>query len=130
MIVDSSALIAILFDEPDSQQYLDALLSAQRVRISAATAVESAIVAMRRAGVEAEAELELLIVRCGADIIPVSQDQVPIAKNAFLTCGKGRHDAALNFGDCFSYALAKSYMEPLLYKGNDFAQTDIVSALA
>jgi ribonuclease VapC len=129
MVVDTSAIVAILFGEPDSETYLDALLDAVNVRISAATAVEIGIVAISRFGVEAENKIDLLFARCGAEIVPVREDQVISARNAFRSFGKGRHPAALNFGDCFSYALAWTVKEPLLYKGGDFAKTNITSAI-
>jgi ribonuclease VapC len=129
MVVDTSAIVAILFGEPDGEKYLDALVDAVHVRISAATAVEIGIVAISRFGAEAESKIDLLFARCGAEIVPVREDQVVTARNAFRTFGKGRHPAALNFGDCFSYALAWTVNEPLLYKGGDFAKTDIVSAV-
>jgi ribonuclease VapC len=119
MVVDTSALLAILLKEAD----------AGHVRLSAATAIELNLVAISRGGAAAVQEVDLLLERCDAEIVPVHGDQVVLARNAFLTFGKGRHPAKLNFGDCFSYALAKAYMEPLLYKGSDFAQTDIDPAL-
>ncbi len=130
MIVDTSAFMAILLKEPEADVFLAKLLDAEHIRVSAATVVELYIVAVGRSGAEAAQDVDLLLARCGAEIIPLRQDQVEIARNAILTFGKGRHRAALNFGDCFSYALTKAYMEPLLYKGSDFAHTDIVSALA
>ncbi|MDE2132995.1 MAG: type II toxin-antitoxin system VapC family toxin [Alphaproteobacteria bacterium] len=129
MVVDTSALVAILLIESDSERFLDALVDASHVRISAATAVEFSIVAIARAGVEAETKVDLLFARCGAEIVPVNEAQALMARNAFRTFGKGRHPAALNFGDCFSYALAKAANEPLLYKGEDFRKTDLRSVL-
>jgi ribonuclease VapC len=129
MVVDTSALLAILLKEADADRFLDRILDAEHVRLSAATAVELNLVAISRGGAAAVQEVDLLLERCGAEIVPVHGDQVVLARNAFLTFGKGRHPAKLNFGDCFSYALAKAYREPLLYKGSDFAQTDIDPAL-
>lgn len=130
MVVDTSAFMAILLKEPDAELFLAKLLDAERIRVSAATVVELYTVAIGRGGVGAVDDVEQLLTRCDADVIPLHANQVEIARQAILVYGKGRHRAALNFGDCFSYALAKSYMEPLLYKGNDFSETDIVSALA
>ncbi len=130
MIVDSSALIAILFDEPEARQFMKSLMTTQYVRVSAVTAVETAIVVMRRVGTEAEPDVASLFGILGIEVVPFGPDQVVLAQEAFRTYGKGRSPARLNFGDCFSYVLAKASGEPLLYKGNDFAQTDIVSALA
>jgi len=129
MIIDTSALMAILLREPDSARYMEKILDAEHVRISAATVVELNIVAIGHGGVGAVQEVDLLLARCGAEIVPLYADQVEYARNAILMYGKGRHPARLNLGDCFSYALAKAYMEPLLFKGNDFTHTDIVSAL-
>ena len=129
MVVDTSALLAVLLDEPDSDIFLDAMLDAQRVRISAATAVELGIVAISRAGAEAEMKVDLLLVRIDAEIISVDAAQAVFARSTFRTFGKGRHPAQLNFGDCFSYSLSKTLNEPLLFKGQDFSKTDVVSAL-
>ena len=129
MVVDTSAVLAILLGEPDSEQFLNALVDADRVRTSAATAVEIGIVAIMRAGVQAEIKVDQLFARCGIEIVPVSQDQANLARSAFRTFGKGRHPARLNFGDCFSYALSKTVNEPLLYKGEDFRKTDLRSVL-
>jgi ribonuclease VapC len=129
MIVDTSAFLAILLKEADADRFLTQLLDAERIRVSAATVVELYIVAIGRTGVGGAQDVEQMLVRFDADIIPVHTNQMEIARDAFLTFGKGRHPAKLNFGDCFSYALAKAYREPLLYKGNDFAQTDIACAL-
>jgi Uncharacterized protein conserved in bacteria len=130
MVVDTSAFMAILLNEADAHVFLATLLDAERVRVSAATVVELFTVAVGRSGTGAADDVEQLLVRCDANIIPLSTDQVEFARQAILVYGKGRHRAKLNFGDCFSYALAKAYMEPLLYKGKDFAETDIASALA
>ena len=128
MVVDTSALIAILWKEPEADAFLSKILETQHVRISAATAVELYIVAIGQRGVGGAEDVDDLLIRCGAEIVPLKSDQVELARNAILTYGKGRR--RLNFGDCFSYALAKATGEPLLYKGDDFAQTDVVSALA
>lgn len=131
MIVDSSALIAILFDEPASDRLLETILNAEHVRVSVATALEVSIVAVGRDGPAIESEVDLLFSRCRVELVPVDGVQLTLARNAFLTYGKGRHHPAkLNFGDCFSYALAKATGEPFLFKGDDFTHTDIVSALA
>lgn len=129
MIVDTSALLAVLLEEDDSETYLDAMLDAERVRISAASAVELGIVAIIKAGADAELKIDLLLRRIGAEIVSVDAAQATFARSAFRTFGKGRHKAQLNFGDCFSYTLSKVSNEPLLYKGKDFARTDVISAL-
>lgn len=129
MIVDSSALIAVLFNEPESRTFTRMLMTSRPVRISAVTAVETAIVTIRKVGLGAEPDIASLFEILGIEVVDFSADYVRLAQEAFRTYGKGRHCAALNFGDCFSYALSKATGEPLLYKGNDFSQTDIVSAL-
>jgi ribonuclease VapC len=126
MIVDTSALIAILRKEQGYQSFIATLLKADRVRISAATLLESRMVAHRDNGL---AELAELLVTLDAEIIAVDQAQTDVAFQGFLRYGKGQHPAGLNFGDCFSYALAKVYDEPLLFKGNDFPRTDIDTAI-
>ena len=126
MIVDTSALIAILRKEQGYQSFIETLLKADRVRISAATLLESRMVAHRDNGL---AELAELLVTLDAEIIAVDQPQTDVAFQGFLRYGKGQHPAGLNFGDCFSYALAKVYDEPLLFKGNDFPRTDIDTAI-
>jgi ribonuclease VapC len=126
MIVDTSALIAILRKEQGYQSFIETLLKADRVRISAATLLESRMVAHRDNGL---AELAELLVTLDAEIIAVDQAQTDVAFQGFLRYGKGQHPAGLNFGDCFSYALAKVYDEPLLFKGNDFPRTDIDTAI-
>lgn len=130
MVVDTFAFVAILLEEDDADVFLAKLLETDEVRVSAATVVELYLVAIGRGGAGSEEDVDLLLARCNAEIIPLLADHVGIARQAILTYGKGRHKASLNFGDCFSYALAKSRGEPLLYKGEDFANTDIVSALA
>lgn len=130
MIVDSSALIAMLFNEPEARTFMRKLMTSRPVRISAVTAVETAIVTIRKVGLDSEPDVASLFDILNIEVVDFSSTQVKLAQEAFRTYGKGRHRAALNFGDCFSYALAKAYREPLLYKGNDFVHTDIVSALA
>jgi ribonuclease VapC len=126
MIVDTSALIAILRKEPGYQSFIETLLTTDRVRISAATLLESRMVATRDKGL---AELAELLVTLDAEIVGVDQAQGDIAFQGFLRYGKGQDPAGLNFGDCFSYALAKAYGEPLLFKGDDFPRTDIDAAI-
>jgi ribonuclease VapC len=128
--VDTSAIIAVLLGEDDAESMVGALASnAGDVGISAATLVETRIVAEAKQGTAAAADLRTLLTAIDADIVAVDADQADIAAAAWMRFGRGRHPAALNFGDCFSYALAKSLGAPLLFKGNDFAQTDIASAL-
>jgi ribonuclease VapC len=126
MIVDTSALIAILRKEQGYQSFIETLLKTDRVRISAATLLESRMVANRDNGLSELAELLAIL---DAEIIAVDEPQADIAFQGFLRYGKGRHPAGLNFGDCFSYALAKAHNEPLLFKGDDFPRTDIAAAI-
>jgi ribonuclease VapC len=126
MIVDTSALIAILRKEQGYQSLIETLLKTDRVRISAATLLESRMVANRDNGLSELAELLAIL---DAEIIAVDEPQADIAFQGFLRYGKGRHPAGLNFGDCFSYALAKAHNEPLLFKGDDFPRTDIAAAI-
>jgi len=130
VIVDSSALMAIVLDEPDADALLRALSRTQDRKISAATWVEVYLVVESLGQHPAVASrFKDLMLRLKLDIVAVDANMAWIARRANLTYGKGRHPARLNFGDCFSYALAKHTGEPLLFKGNDFSQTDIVPAL-
>jgi ribonuclease VapC len=129
MVVDSSALAAILLGEPDGPIYATAMGAAVQVAMSAATYLEIAIVLDSGADPRAGRELDALIRRIPIDVVPVTQLQAQIARQAYLDFGRGNHPARLNFGDCFAYALAKELGEPLLFKGDDFAQTDIEPAL-
>jgi ribonuclease VapC len=129
MILDSSPLIAILAEEPDAELYIQAISHAPRCRISAGNFIELAIVIESQFGVEVAQQCDALFRRIGIVIEPVTVEQAHLARQAFHDFGKGRYGAGLNFGDCFAYALAKLTGEPLLFKGNDFKQTDIVPAL-
>lgn len=130
MIVDSSALIAILRNEPDAEVFADALDAASIRRISAATYVESAIIIDGGRSPISSRRLDDLIQEADIRIEPVTEGQARLAREAYRDYGKGSgHPAQLNFGDCFSYALARSTGEPLLFKGRDFAHTDLIPAL-
>ena len=129
MILDSSPLVAILAKEPDSETYVQAISRAPRCRISAGNFIELSMVLEGQFGAELVRQCDALFRRIGIVIEPVTVEQAHLARQAFHDFGKGRHPAALNFGDCFAYALAKVTGEPLLFKGNDFKRTDIVSAL-
>ena len=128
MIVDTSALVAILYREPEAENFTQIIYSADLCRISVANHVELAMVIERQLGADAMRQAEMFFRRAGIVIEPVTLEHGELARQAFLDFGKGRHRAGLNFGDCFAYALAKSTGEPLLYKGNDFAQTDVERA--
>ena len=130
MIVDSSALLAILYREPDAARFEQAIATTPNCRISVANALEASIVVEGRGGVAAADELDAFLETTGIELAPVTAEHFVAARRAWRRFGKGNHPAALNFGDCFAYALAEATGEPLLFKGDDFARTDIVSALA
>jgi ribonuclease VapC len=129
VIVDTSALAAILFGEEEEDRFLGFLVDAPKVRISAATLVEAAMVIEGRAGPEMADVIDTLLTRVDAEICPVTTKTARIARDGWRRFGKGRHRAALNLGDCFAYALAIERDEPLLFKGDDFARTDVKRAL-
>jgi ribonuclease VapC len=125
MVIDSSALLAIFLWEPE-REALVAAIERDPIRILAApTLLETAMVLATRLGEASLRELDLLIATMRAEIVPFDIDDQRVARRAFLTYGKGRHPAGLNFGDCISYAAAMTRGEPLLFKGNDFVQTDV-----
>lgn len=125
MVADTSALVAVLLREPTADRLTGALDQAPLIRCSAVSLVEAAMVMQGRLGERGERELDLLVARLRLEIVPVTVEQAEVARSAFRRFGKGRHPAGLNFGDCFSYALARSLGEPLLFVGNDFSQTDV-----
>ncbi len=129
MIVDTSALLAVLFNEPDAPLYAKALAEAETCRMSAANFVEAAIVVEAQTSHAGVSQFDAFFRRAGITIESVTEEQAHAARQAYTDFGKGRHPAGLNYGDCFSYALAKITGEPLLYKGNDFKKTDIAAAL-
>jgi ribonuclease VapC len=125
MVIDTSAVLAIFLGEPERKQFLDAILEAARRLISAASVLETGIVLESKRGESAGREFDLFVVRTNLEVVPVDAEQIEVARSAWRSFGKGRHPAALNFGDCFTYALARSSGEPVLAKGRDFALTDI-----
>ena len=129
MIVDTSAVVAILFAERDAEIYARAITQAGSCKISAASFVEVSVVVEAQTKDGGSRQLDAFIRRAGIVIEPVSEEQAYIARQAYADFGKGRHAAGLNFGDCFAYALAKATGEPLLFKGRDFGKTDLGSAL-
>lgn len=125
MVIDSSAVIAILGDEPERYDF-NRLIEADSCRlISTASVLETSIVLENRYGEAAGRELDFFLLKASINIRPFDAEQLAIARRAYRQYGKGRHPASLNYGDCFSYALSKQTGEPLLFKGNDFSQTDI-----
>lgn len=128
VVVDTSAIVAILQDEPEQERFA-ALIEADPVRlISAVTRVELTCVVEGRKAEIGRQSIERFLARADFDIVSVTPEQAEIACNAFRRYGKGRHPAALNIGDCFAYALAKAAGQPLLFKGDDFARTDVRAA--
>jgi ribonuclease VapC len=128
MILDTSALAAIFFYEPEAPTFTQIIHDADRCLISAGTFLELSIVLDAQIGTEAVRQCEMFFRRAGITIEAFTVEQAHLARQAFHDFGKGRHPAGLNFGDCFAYALARYTGEPLLFKGNDFKQTDIVPA--
>lgn len=129
MIIDSSAVLAILLQESDGRRYLRAVLDAEPRRMSVSNWLEASMVVDRRGNALAVNWLEDFMRNARIELMPVSVSQATIARRAWSTFGRGVHPARLNYGDCFAYALAKETREPLLFKGNDFAQTDVEPAL-
>ncbi len=125
MIVDTSAVLAILFHEPDAERYATAITAAPTCRMSVATVVETTIVLESRSGAAAGHELDAFLQEAEIELEPVTADQAQGARRAWRRFGKGNHPAGLNFGDCFAYALSEATREPLLFKGGDFELTDI-----
>lgn len=125
MVIDTSALLAILEGEPERRNFIEAIESADLARLSVASFVEISIVIESRYGAEGLRDLDRFISRARIEVIAVDQEQGQLARSAFSRFGKGRHRAGLNYGDCFSYAAAISFGEPLLCKGDDFVHTDV-----
>ena len=128
MTLDSSALIAILFSEPGYLDLVDRILTAETVRVSAPTLVETSLVLAGRRRSPAADDVETLVHELGATIVPFGEREWHAAVDAFLRFGRGRHAAALNFGDCLAYAAARVANDSLLFVGDDFAATDIAPA--
>ena len=128
MVLDTSAVVTILFDEPERRTFTEAIQADPVRLISAANLLESAILVEARRGEPAGRELDLLLHRAQVNTADVDAEQVEVARRAWRRYGRGRHAAALNFGDCFAYALAVSSGEPLLFKGDGFTRTDVPRA--
>ena len=125
MVIDTSALVAILLGEPETEAFAVAIAGDAKRLISAFTALETGIVIEAKKGEAGSRELDLLLRQARIEIVSMTLEQVEMARSAWRRCGKGRHGAGLNIGDCCSYALAKCSGEALLFKGDDFSQTDI-----
>lgn len=128
MVIDTSVLAAIAFNEPEAAAFRERIADDPVRLISAATVLEAAMVIETRLGEAAGADLALWLYKADVEIVPVTADHADRARRAWRRYGNGRHPASLNYGDCFSYARAALTGEPLLYKGNDFSQTDIEAA--
>lgn len=125
MVIDTSAIVAILGMEPESARLAGAIESDSNRLISAASVIETGLVIESRYGPAGGREFDVLIAKAGLSIEAVTAEQADLARDAWRRFGKGRHAAGLNFGDCFSYALARITGEPLLFKGDDFRHTDL-----
>ena len=129
MVVDTSALVCVLLAEPEAEDFAKAIANAPEVVINGPTWVETSMVVTARLGNEGHTLLIELLERSRVVIVPCDAALAQWAYDAWLKYGRGRHAAGLNFGDCFSYALSKRRAEPLLFKGDDFAKTDVVAAI-
>jgi ribonuclease VapC len=129
IVLDSSALIAILLRDPSADALLELIHLASRRLLSAGTLIEAGMVVVARLGDAGEKEFDALLARLAVEIVPVDAAQATVARDGFRRFGKGHNQAALNLGDLFAYALARTLAAPLLFVGNDFARTDVVQAL-
>lgn len=127
MVIDTSALLAILQDEPERRSFNEEIEAADTRVMSVATFVEVSIVVEARRGSDGLRDLDLFLAKAGIELIDLDLEQAKAACTAFSRFGRGRHPAGLNYGDCFSYALAQIRAEPLLFKGGDFVLTDVVA---
>lgn len=125
MVIDTSAILAILQGEPERRIFLEAIEAADSTRMSVASFVETSTVIESRYGVEGLRDLDRFISRASIELVPVDAEQGQLARSAFSRFGKGRNRAGLNYGDCFSYAASISLGEPLMCKGDDFIHTDV-----
>lgn len=128
MVLDTSAVVAVLFDEPERDEFVRRIATAPRRLISAGTLIESSIVVESRRGEVAGRELDLFLHRADVRTVAVDEEQALLARAAWRRYGKGRHPAGLNFGDLFAYALARASGEELLFKGDDFTKTDLAGS--
>ena len=129
MVIDTSAVLAVLQNEPERRAFNEVIEAAEQRSMSTATFVESSIVIESRYGADGLRDLDLFIAKADIELVPVDVEQADAARRAFSEYGRGRHPAGLNFGDCFSYALAKVLRVPLLFKGDDFVRTDVAPVL-
>ncbi|MCU0945718.1 MAG: type II toxin-antitoxin system VapC family toxin [Rubritepida sp.] len=129
MILDSSALIAMLYEEPEAPAIEAVLARDPACAIAAPTLLEACLVTEGRGGAPGAARLDALLARLAPEIVPFTAEHAALAREGWRRYGKGRHAAGLNLGDCFAYALAKARNQPLLFKGDDSSQTDVKAAL-
>jgi ribonuclease VapC len=127
MVIDTSALLAILGDEPEAPAFASAIEQDPVRLVSAASVLEASIVVVARHGDSGARELDLLLLKAQAEVVPVTAEHAALGRDAYVRYGKGRHPAGLNFVDCFAYALARASGEPLLFKGDDFGRTDVAA---
>lgn len=125
MVIDSSAILAILFDESDGPAFVQAIKADELRLMSAMSMLEASMLMLARRGEAGVARLDRMVAEMAIEIVSFDRDQMLRAREAFARYGKGRHPAGLNFGDCAAYALAMAEAEPLLFKGTDFAATDV-----
>ena len=125
MVIDTSVLVAVLFGEPETERFAEAIEQDPLRLISAASVLEASLVVESELGEAGGRELDLLLLKAAIETVPFNAEQLAIARDAWRRYGKGRHPAGLNYGDCFSYALSQATGEALLFKGGDFSQTDI-----
>jgi ribonuclease VapC len=130
MVVDTSALLAIFLAEPERKRFLELITQAETRSISAANVLETGIVLEARRGEAAGREFDLFLHHAKFEVVSADSEQIEIARLAWRKYRKGRHPAGLNFGDCFAYALAKTMGQPILFKGDDFKQTDLLPVSA
>ena len=128
MVVDSSAILAILFNEPERDRFAAALAQAGVRLMGSVNVLETAVVVSARKGPHGAREFDLLLHRAEIEVIAFTADHLRLARDAYQRYGKGRHPAGLNLGDCCAYALSRHTGESLLFKGNDFPQTDVAAA--
>jgi ribonuclease VapC len=126
--LDTSSVLAIMLEEPEIDEFSELIAGANRRIISTVSVLEASMVLEGRMGVDATMKLDLFLHRASIEVVPFDIDQLGVARLAFRRYGKGRHPAGLNFGDCAAYALSQWTGEPLLFKGGDFAVTDVASA--
>ena len=125
MVLDTSAVVAVLQNETERRKFNEAIEASESRSLSTASFVECSMILESRYGTDGVRDLDLFIAKAQVSLVPVDEEQANLARRAFQKFGKGRHPAGLNFGDCFSYALSRALDLPLLFKGNDFDQTDV-----